>query len=78
MADNESEKTDWKKISLTPIREGEDGSNNYNEFKMKAMFKLDAAGYWKFVGGPEYNPPAIPEWQISREVEGIDAQGNIV
>ncbi|KAJ3753955.1 hypothetical protein EV360DRAFT_74093 [Lentinula raphanica] len=32
------------------------------------MFELDAAGYWKYIDGAEYNPPQIPVLQPTREV----------
>ncbi|KAJ3761746.1 hypothetical protein EV360DRAFT_37181, partial [Lentinula raphanica] len=67
---------DWKHITLTPIKEAEDGSNNYNEFKRKSLFELDAAGYWKYIDGPEYDPPQIPILQPTREVRGLDLAGN--
>lgn len=56
------DKSDWKKITLTAIKENKDGSNNYNEFQTKSTLKLDAAGYWKFIDGLEYNPPP-PSYQ---------------
>ncbi|KAJ3722486.1 hypothetical protein C8R42DRAFT_641850 [Lentinula raphanica] len=70
------EAKDWKHINLLPIRQAEDGSNNYNEFKRKSMFELDAAGYWKFIDGPDYNPPQIPVLQPTREMRGLDLAGN--
>ncbi|KAJ3754930.1 hypothetical protein EV360DRAFT_86370 [Lentinula raphanica] len=70
------ESKDWKHIVLTQIKEAEDGSNNYNEFKRKSMFELDAAGYWKFIDGPDYNPPQIPVLQPTREMQGLDLAGN--
>lgn len=47
----DKEKSDWKKITLTLIKENEDGSNNYNKFRTKSTLELDAAGYWKFIDG---------------------------
>ncbi|KAJ3830787.1 hypothetical protein F5878DRAFT_668372 [Lentinula raphanica] len=70
------ESKDWKHIVLTPIKEAEDGSNNYNEFKRKSVFELDAAGYWKFIDGPDYNPPQIPTLQPTQEMRGLDLAGN--
>ncbi|KAJ3711567.1 hypothetical protein C8R42DRAFT_595741 [Lentinula raphanica] len=70
------ESKDWKHITLTPIKEADDGSNNYNEFKQKSMFELDAAGYWKYIDGAEYNPPQIPVLQPTQEVRGLDLAGN--
>lgn len=72
------EKSDWKKITLTPIKENKDGSNNYNEFRTKSTLELDAAGYWKFVDGPDYNPPIIPELKPSTQVEGLNDLGQKV
>ncbi len=45
---------DWEGLKLTPIREEEDGSNNYSEFKLRAKLDLAAAGYWR----SEYLPSA--------------------
>ncbi|KAJ3752253.1 hypothetical protein EV360DRAFT_55566, partial [Lentinula raphanica] len=70
------EARDWKHINLLPIRQAEDGSNNYNEFKRKSIFELDAAGYWKFINGPDYNPPQIPVLQPTREMRSLDLAGN--
>lgn len=75
---NNKEKSDWKKITLTPIKEDKDGSNNYNEFRTKLILKLDAAGYWKFIDGPEYDPPTIPELKPSTLVEGLNDLGEKV
>lgn len=75
---NNKEKSDWKKISLTPIKEDEDGSNNYNEFRTKSTLDLDAAGYWKFIDGPEYDPPSIPELKPSTTAEGLNDLGEKV
>ncbi|KAF7374996.1 Integrase catalytic domain-containing protein [Mycena sanguinolenta] len=66
---------EWKGIKLTPIKEEEDGSNNYSEFKQKSVLDLDAAGYWQYVDGPDYNPPAIPELRPSQQVQGLDNTG---
>ena len=77
MSTNQKEK-EWKGIKLTPIKEDEDGTNNFNEFKQKSKLELDAAGYWKYIDGPEYNPPVIPELKLSQEVQGLDGTGNMV
>ncbi|KAJ7244374.1 hypothetical protein B0H12DRAFT_1236114 [Mycena haematopus] len=69
---------EWKGLKLTPIVEDEDGSNNYSEFKQKATLDLDAAGYWKYVAGENYNPPVIPVLMPSMQVQGVDAAGNLV
>ncbi|KAJ7209003.1 hypothetical protein GGX14DRAFT_364975, partial [Mycena pura] len=66
---------EWKGIKLTPIREDEDGSNNYTEFRQKSILELDAADYWKYIDGPNYNPPAIPELKLSQQVNGVDNTG---
>jgi hypothetical protein len=66
---------EWKGIKLTPIKEEEDGSNNYSEFKQKSILDLDAAGYWQFVDGPDYKPPSIPELRPSQQVQGLDSTG---
>ncbi|KAJ7728574.1 hypothetical protein DFH07DRAFT_707963, partial [Mycena maculata] len=52
--------------------------NNYGEFRQKSVFDLDAAGYWKYVGGPEYNPPSIPELRPSQRVQGMDSTGTVI
>ncbi|KAJ7277859.1 hypothetical protein C8J57DRAFT_1060633, partial [Mycena rebaudengoi] len=67
---------DWRGLKLTPIIEDEDSSNNYLEFKQKSVLDLDAAGYWKYVGGPDYNPPVIPVLMSTMQVQGLDAAGN--
>jgi hypothetical protein len=69
---------EWKGLKLTPIKEEEDGSNNYSEFKQKSILDLDAAGYWLYVAGPDYNPPVIPALMPSMQVQGLDATGNLV
>ncbi|KAJ6517685.1 hypothetical protein DFH09DRAFT_940280, partial [Mycena vulgaris] len=69
---------EWKNLKLTPILENEDGSNNYGEFKQKSTLDLDAAGYLKYVGGEDYNPPVIPELMQSMQVQGLDATGTLV
>ncbi|KAJ7449452.1 hypothetical protein B0H11DRAFT_2247191 [Mycena galericulata] len=74
---NVEKEKEWRGLKLTPILEDEDGSNNYSEFKQKAILDLDAAGYyWKYVAGEDYNPPVIPELLQSIQVQGIDAAGN--
>jgi len=77
MSTNQNEK-EWKGIKLTPIKEEEDGTNNFNEFKQKSKLKLDAAGYWKYVDGPEYNPPVIPKLKLSQQIQGLDDTGATV
>jgi hypothetical protein len=77
-SDTSQEKFDWKKISLTPIKENDDSSNNYNEFQTKSILELNAAGYWKFIDGPEYNPPIIPDLKSSTQVEGVNDLGEKV
>ncbi|KAJ7902993.1 hypothetical protein B0H13DRAFT_1621313, partial [Mycena leptocephala] len=69
---------EWKGIKLTPIREDEDGSNNYSEFRQKSILELDAAGYWKYIDGHDYNPPVIPELKPSQQVHGVDNTGAAV
>ncbi|KAJ7121747.1 hypothetical protein C8R43DRAFT_959525 [Mycena crocata] len=80
MANNQNpdKEKEWKGIRLTPIKEEDDGSNNYSEFKQKSKLDLDAAGYWQYVDGPDYNPPAIPGLKPSQQVHGIDATGATV
>ncbi|KAJ6612078.1 hypothetical protein B0H10DRAFT_1808321 [Mycena sp. CBHHK59/15] len=77
MATNQNNSAD-KGIKLTPIKEEEDGSNNYSEFKQKSVLDLDAAGYWQYVDGPDYNPPSIPELRPSQQVQGLDTAGTVV
>ncbi|KAF9030097.1 hypothetical protein BDZ89DRAFT_949953, partial [Hymenopellis radicata] len=66
---------EWKGIKLTPIKVEEDGTNNYSEFKRKAELDLDAAGYWRYVDGPDYKPPVIPELRQTMQVQGFDSAG---
>ncbi|KAF8145490.1 hypothetical protein K438DRAFT_2097747 [Mycena galopus ATCC 62051] len=74
---NTKKEKEWKGLKVTPIVEDEDGSNNYCEFKQKAMLDLDAAGYWKYVAGEDYNPPIIPDLIPSMQVQGLDTAGNL-
>ncbi|KAJ7190548.1 hypothetical protein GGX14DRAFT_382079, partial [Mycena pura] len=69
---------EWKGIKFTPIKEEEDGSNNYNEFKQKSILELDAAGYWQYIDGPDYNPPSIPVLRPSQQIQGLDGTGATV
>ncbi|KAF9026411.1 hypothetical protein BDZ89DRAFT_1134839 [Hymenopellis radicata] len=66
---------DWKGLKLTPIKVEEDGTNNFTEFKRKAEVDLEAAGYWRYVDGPDYKPPIIPELRRTVQVQGIDSTG---
>ncbi|EDQ98575.1 uncharacterized protein LACBIDRAFT_335840 [Laccaria bicolor S238N-H82] len=52
--------------------------NNFNEFKQKSQLELDAAGYWKYVNGLDYNPPVIPVLRQSQQVQGLDNAGATV
>ncbi|KAJ7610847.1 hypothetical protein FB45DRAFT_761221, partial [Roridomyces roridus] len=61
-------------MKLTAITE-EDGVTNYNEFKYKSELDLNAAGYWRYVDGPDYNPPVIPKLKHTQQVQGVDATG---
>jgi hypothetical protein len=72
---NDEKEKEWRGLKLTPIVEDEDGSNNYSKFSQKATLDLDAAGYWKYVAGPDYNPPIIPDLMPSMQVQGLDAAG---
>jgi hypothetical protein len=71
-----AEDKDWKRISLTPIVEKEDGTNNYHEFSLKSQCKLEAARYWKFISGPDYAPPNIPPLHRAQQIHGDDENGN--
>ena len=71
----EKEKTDWKRLVLLAIKEDESGINNYNEFRQKSELELDAAGYWKYTGRPEYDPPRIPELRATQRIEGLNPSG---
>ena len=47
------------KFELTKLRD--DGlANNYAEFEYKAMLELQYLDLWKYVDGPESNPPKVP------------------
>ncbi|KAF9041077.1 hypothetical protein BDZ89DRAFT_1060368 [Hymenopellis radicata] len=74
-ANQSSDEEEWPYLKLTPIREEEDGSNNYNEFKQRSILDLDAAGYWRYVDGPDYDPPVIPELRPSLQVQALDSAG---
>ncbi|KAJ7705090.1 hypothetical protein B0H14DRAFT_2937463 [Mycena olivaceomarginata] len=58
---NVEKEKEWKGLKLTPIVEDEDGSNNYSEFRQKSTLDLDAVGLLKYVAGPDYDPPVIPD-----------------
>ena len=60
-----------KKIELTKIVE-EGDTNNYNEFEMKAVAKLKAHGYWKYIEGPRAVPPTIPKLIPERRFKAKD------
>lgn len=75
---NVDKEKDWKCLTLTPIKEKDDGSNNYNEFKEKSILELDAAGYYQYVDGSDYQPPAIPELRPSQQIQGLDANRTLV
>jgi hypothetical protein len=49
------------KIHLTPLIVNLNGTNNYQEFAFKGRKDFDVAGYWKYVGGPEYSKPVISD-----------------
>ncbi|KAF9075618.1 hypothetical protein BDP27DRAFT_1358783 [Rhodocollybia butyracea] len=49
MSTNNS-KYDWKQITLTPIKENPDRTNNFAKFKHKTTIKLKAHGLWKVQG----------------------------
>ncbi|KAJ7702880.1 hypothetical protein B0H14DRAFT_3099917 [Mycena olivaceomarginata] len=55
-----------------------DGTNNYGEFKQKSQLDLDAAGYWQYVGGPDYKPPTVPKIRSSVQVQGVNGTGETV
>ncbi|KAJ7227404.1 hypothetical protein GGX14DRAFT_531074 [Mycena pura] len=42
------------------------------------MLDLDAAGYWRYVDGPEFNPPYIPDLRASFQIQGLDSTGAAV
>ncbi|KAJ7606387.1 hypothetical protein DFH06DRAFT_1251254 [Mycena polygramma] len=71
---NDREK-EWKSLKLTPIKEEEDGTNNYSEFRQKSFLDLDAIGLWPYVSGPDYNPPIIPDLMQTMQVQGLDSTG---
>lgn len=72
---NNEKPADWKRVTLTPIKENDDGTNNYSEFRQKSKLELDAAGYYKYIDGPDYNPPIIPILTSSIQIQGIDPNG---
>ncbi|KAE9404262.1 hypothetical protein BT96DRAFT_935819 [Gymnopus androsaceus JB14] len=55
--EKEKEKSDWKQLSLLPIKEDKD------------------TGYWKYIGGTEYDPPRIPELRVTQCAKGLDTLG---
>jgi len=69
---------EWKGIKLTPIKEEEDGTNNFNEFKQKSQLELNATGYWQYIDGQDYDPPVIPVLKQSQQIEGLDNTGATV
>ena len=69
-----SEKTRLKLTKLT-----DDGRvNNYAEFEYKAMLKMKAYDQWKYIEGPESEPPPIPELRKARKIKGRDDNGREV
>jgi hypothetical protein len=70
-----SEEKDWKPMNLVSLVEKEDGTNNYHEFRLKATRDMTAAGYFKYIGGPQYNPPDIPALRRTHRIEGEDDNG---
>ena len=64
-------------LDLTKLTD--DGrTNNYAEFKYKAMLKMKAYNHWRYIEGPESVPPAIPDLRKARKVKGKDDNGNDV
>ncbi|KAJ7492504.1 hypothetical protein FB451DRAFT_1388886 [Mycena latifolia] len=59
------------------VEKEKERGNNYSEFRQKAQLDLDAFGYWKYIAGPDYNPPIIPDLVQSMPVQGLDAAGNL-
>ncbi|KAE9388507.1 hypothetical protein BT96DRAFT_1004115 [Gymnopus androsaceus JB14] len=58
--------------------EDENGLNNYNKFRQKSKPELNPAKYWKYIGGPEYDPPQIPELQVTQHIEGLNPSGVMI
>ncbi|KAF9075263.1 hypothetical protein BDP27DRAFT_1315787 [Rhodocollybia butyracea] len=69
MADDTAES--W---TLIPIKEKEDGSNNYAQFKFRSTCYLRAVGYLKYI--EDSNPPVIPKLCPPHRIQGLDAAGN--
>jgi len=51
-------------------------SNNYGEWKIKSRFALRSWDLWKYIEGPESEPPDVPA--IRETVTGPDASGQII
>ena len=52
--------------------------NNFKKFKQKSQLELDAARYWQYINGLDYNPPAIPVLKQSQQIQGLDSTGATV
>ncbi|CAK5275352.1 unnamed protein product [Mycena citricolor] len=76
MADNHNNGgKKWKELKLPPIVVHNNGTSNYGDFKKKGELILNAAGYWKHINGPLYNPPQIPTLVQTTMAQGLDPHG---
>ena len=46
--------------------------------EVKSQLELDAAGYWQYINGPDYDPLVIPVLKQSQQVQGLDNTGETV
>ncbi|KAJ7150003.1 hypothetical protein C8R43DRAFT_951564 [Mycena crocata] len=70
---NFDQEKEWKGIKLISSKEEEDGTNNYSEFKQKVILELDAASYWQYVDGLEYNHSgAQTKCYVIRDGKSVD------
>ena len=54
--------TSSEKLRLELTKLTDDGrTNNYAEFKYKASLKMKVYDQWKYIEGPESEPPPIPD-----------------
>ena len=50
-------------------------THNYGEWSIQSEIQLLGQGLWKYVVGPDSNPPAIPPLQLPFTQHGIDKHG---
>lgn len=68
--------TPYKKYSdLVKLVDNLNG-NNYSKWEVKFQVRLQSFKLWKYIDGPDSQPPAIPVLCRRRQVEGEDLEEN--